>query len=173
LQRWVIKLNHRSELKAEEASISERMANLDRLLTLVHLLADTSDGLTLDEMARELGISRRTAERMRAIVAHHFDLDESADDRKMRFRIRGSLRRVFTRPDAAEVAALQVEVNARRREKAPQSHLLESLLAKVKGALDDREKLRLEPDLEPLVRLQRTRVQPGPVVNRWRSSRGR
>jgi proteasome accessory factor B len=42
--------------------------------------------------------------------------------------------------------------------------VLDSLLARVKGALDDREKRRLDPDLEALARLQRTRVPAGPAV---------
>lgn len=71
------------------------MAKLDRLLALVHALSETTEGLTLDEMAERLGVNRRTAERMRDIIANHFDLDEIADDRRKRFLIRGSLRRTY------------------------------------------------------------------------------
>lgn len=144
--------------------MTDRMAKLDRLLSLVHALHETSDGLTLDEMADGLGVTRRTAERMRDVIALHFDLEEQADDRRKRFRIRDSLRRVYTRPNAAEVAALQAEAEARAKEKAPAAPLLESLLAKLKGALDDREKRKLDPDLDALARLQRTRVPAGPAV---------
>ena len=94
--------------------MTERMAKLDRLLALVHALAENTDGLTLDEMAEQLGVNRRTAERMRNIIARHFDLDEVSDDRRKRFMIRDSLRRVYTRPTPAEVAALQAEVDGRR-----------------------------------------------------------
>lgn len=38
------------------------------------------------------------------------------------------------------------------------------MLAKVKGAFDDREKRRIEPDLDALARLQRTMVTAGPVA---------
>lgn len=145
--------------------MTERMAKLDRILTLVHCLADTNEGLTLDEMAEALGVNRRTAERMRDIITRHFDLDEEVDDRRKRFRIRGSLRRVFTRPHAAEIAALQIEIDARNREGGPQAQLLESLLVKIKGVMDSREKGRLDPDLDPLARLQRTLFQPGPLVD--------
>ena len=51
------------------------MAKLDRLLALVHALAESPDGLTLDEMADHLGVNRRTAERMRDVIALHFDLE--------------------------------------------------------------------------------------------------
>lgn len=141
-----------------------RMAKLDRLLTLVNALHDTSDGLTLDEMAEAIGADRRTAERLRDVIRLHFDLEDFSDDRRKRFRIVGSLRRVFTRPNAAEIAAVQEAAAAAHRSGAAQAPLLESLAEKVKGALDDREKRRLDPDLEPLARLQRHHVPAGPAL---------
>ena len=141
------------------------MAKLDRLLALVHALSETTEGLTLDEMAGRLGVNRRTAERMRDIIASHFDLDEIIDDRRKRFVIRDSLRRVYTRPAPAEVAALQAEVDGQRAAgKTARAEQLASLLAKVKGALDDREKRRIDPDLDALTRLQRTLVSAGPIA---------
>lgn len=144
--------------------MTERMAKLDRILSLVHSLADSGEGLTLDEMAESLGVNRRTAERMRDIIARHFDLEELIDERRKRFRIRGSLRRFYTRPNAPEIAALQTEIDARKREGAPQAQLLESLIGKIKSAFDGHEKSRLEPDLDPLVNLQRSLFTPGPLV---------
>lgn len=145
--------------------MTERMAKLDRLLALVHALSETTEGLTLDEMAERLGVNRRTAERMRDIIARHFDLDEVADDRRKRFLIRDSLRRVYTRPTPAEVAALQAEVDGRQLAgQTARADQLATLLAKVKGAFDDREKRRMDPDLDALARLQRTMVTAGPVA---------
>ena len=145
--------------------MTERMAKLDRLLALVHALSETTEGLTLDDMADRLGVNRRTAERMRDIIARHFDLEEFADDRRKRFLIRESLRRLYTRPSAAEVAALQAEVDGRTLAgQTARAGQLASLLGKVKGALDDREKRRIDPDLEALARLQRTMVTAGPIA---------
>jgi predicted DNA-binding transcriptional regulator YafY len=141
------------------------MAKLDRLLALVHALSETSEGLTLDEMAERVSVNRRTAERMRDIIARHFEVDEIADERRKRFLIRDSLRRVYTRPTAAEVAALQAEVDGRTLAgQNARAEQLAGLLAKVKGALDDREKRRLDPDLDALARLQRTMVTAGPIA---------
>lgn len=143
--------------------VTARMAKLDRILRLVHLLADSRQGLTLDQMAADLPVNRRTAERLRDVVGLHFDLEELHDDRHKRFRIRDSLRRVYTRPTAAEIAALQAEVDARTIAGQTASAVqLASLLAKVKAALDDREKRRLDTDLEALARWQRTMVPAGP-----------
>src|SRR3546814_20481126 len=92
------------------------MAKLDRILRLAHLLAETVEGLTLDEIALEISVDRRTAERMRDVIRIHFDLEEVQDDRSNRFRIREGLRRIYTRPSDAEIAALQAEGEARQRE---------------------------------------------------------
>ncbi len=145
--------------------MTDRMAKLDRLLALVHALSETTEGLTLDEMAGLLGVNRRTAERMRDIIARHFDLDEVADDRRKRFLIRDSLRRVYTRPTPTEVAALQAEVDGRLLAgQTARADQLATLLGKVKGAFDAREKRRIDPDLDALARLQRTMVTAGPVA---------
>lgn len=138
------------------------MGKLDRVLRLVHLLAESSDGLTLDEMARDLGVNRRTVERMRDIVLLHFDLEEVLDGRQKRFRISESLRRVYTRPTAAEVAALSAEIEllaaaGHHAQAAP----LQGLLRKIRGALDRNEKRRIDPDFEVLTRLQRVAFEAG------------
>lgn len=142
-----------------------RMGKLRRALTLVHLLAETADGLTLDEIANELGVNRRTAERLRDVLREEFDIEERVDDRSKRFFIRDRLGRAYTRPTAEEVAALEIELAARRAEGAAHTGHLERLLAKVKSALDNREKRRLAPDLDALVRLQRSRIVAGPLLN--------
>src|SRR3546814_15133955 len=80
------------------ARVTARMAKLDRILRLAHLLAETVEGLTLDEIALEISVDRRTAERMRDVIRIHFALEEVQDDRSKRFRIHAGLRRIYTRP---------------------------------------------------------------------------
>lgn len=140
------------------------MAKLDRAIQMLHLLCESAEGLTLDELAAELAVNRRTVERLRDVILLHFDLDEVVEGRIKRFRIRDGLRRIYARPSAAEIAALAAEAEGRAREGAPQAALLGSLLAKVRSSLDHREKTRLEPDFDALARLQRTRVAAGPAV---------
>lgn len=145
--------------------MTERMAKLDRMLALVHALSESAEGLTLDEMAERVGVNRRTAERMRDVIENHFELESRTDDRSKRFFIRESLRRVYTRPTAAEVAALQAEAEGHgRRGQDVRAAPLSSLLAKVRSAMDDRERRRLDPDLEALARLQRAFAPAGPSV---------
>lgn len=141
-----------------------RMGKLDRLLTLVAALSESTEGLTLDEMAEVIGANRRTAERLRDIILVHFDLDDHADDRHKRFRIPGALPSPFTQPNVAEIAALQSVAASARRAGSAQAELLESLFAKVQAGLKREVKNRMAPDLEPLVRLQRHHVPAGPMI---------
>lgn len=142
-----------------------RMAKLDRVLELVHALSESNEGLTLDEMAERLGVNRRTAERMRDIVATHFEVDERTDDRHKRFFIHDGLRRIYTRPGPSEVAALQLEVETQQKAgHVDRAAPLASLLSKIRSAFDDREKRRIDPDLDALARLQRTMVTAGPIT---------
>ncbi|WP_223806871.1 YafY family protein [Novosphingobium sp. LASN5T] len=140
------------------------MSNLDRTLHLVRALTESIEGLTLDEMAAEVSVKRRTVERMRNVIQMHFDLDDSIEGRSKRFRIKDSPGRAYTRPNAQEVAALQAVVDAGQRDGTPQVESLRSLLAKIKAALDSRERQRLDNDLDLLTRLQRSRVAAGPAV---------
>ena len=78
-----------------------------RLLELARMLASTSEGLTLDEMAERLGVGRRTAERMRDAVRDVFPQLEDIDDPPTRrFRIPAGLDGLFQAPTAEELAAL-------------------------------------------------------------------
>lgn len=141
-----------------------RNAKLDRLLTLVKVLSESAEGLTLDEMAATIGANRRTAERLRDLILVHFELEESVDDRHKRFRIPGTLPSAFTQPNVAEIAALQSLADTARKAGSAQAALLESLAAKVQAGLRREVKSRMAPDLEPLVRLQRHHVPAGPMI---------
>ena len=144
--------------------MSDRMDGFGRLLALVNELANTTEGLSLDEIADELGQGRRTAERMRNIISLYFDLEELVDGRKKRFRIRDGLRPHLTKPDAAEIAALQSEVQSAAAAGSIRALPLDSLRKKIWANFDQRSKLRIDPDLELLASLQHTLVSPGPYA---------
>lgn len=144
--------------------MTSRMSNLDRTLKLVHALTESIEGLTLEEMAAEISVNRRTVERMRDVILLHFDLEEIVEGRTKRFRIKDSPSRAYTRPSAQEVAALESVVEAGRRDGTPQVEILGSLLSKTKSAFGHGERQRLDNDLDLLTRLQRSRVTAGPAV---------
>lgn len=144
--------------------MTNRMTNLDRTLKLVHALTESIEGLTLEEMAAEIDVNRRTVERMRDVILLHFDLEERTEGRTKRFRIKDSPGRAYTRPNAHEVAALQAVVDAGRRNGTPQVEMLGNLLSRIKSAFGHDERQRLDNDLDLLTRLQRSRVDAGPAV---------
>ena len=77
-----------------------------RLLELARRLAASAEGLTLDEMAAAMQVSRRTVERMRDAVREAFpQMEEIADPPTVRFRIPSGLDGIFQAPTAEEFAA--------------------------------------------------------------------
>jgi len=145
--------------------MADRKEGLSRTLRLVRALAESTEGLTIDEMAEVLGQRRRSAERTRSVIAGEFELFEIMDGRQKRFRIPDSLSRSYTRPSTEELAALQAESEASRKEGSPRADLLARLLGKLKTSYDDRDKRRIDPDLHELARLQSTITGPGPRVD--------
>ena len=85
-----------------------RYAPAETLLRLARHLAATRVGLTLDEMASELGVGRRTAERMRTTLAAMFPQMSYEDDdgRVRRWRLPGSALIGVVEASAGVVAAI-------------------------------------------------------------------
>jgi predicted DNA-binding transcriptional regulator YafY len=135
-----------------------------RLLELARMLAATSEGLTLDEMAERLGVGRRTAERMRDAVRDVFpQLEEVEDPPTRRFRILSGLDGLFQAPTAEELAALSAaaEVFAQQGASA-RAGALKSLERKVLSATRTAARRKLAPDLEALLQAETIAVQAGP-----------
>jgi predicted DNA-binding transcriptional regulator YafY len=135
-----------------------------RLLELARLLASTSEGLTLDEMADRLDVGRRTAERMRDAVRDVFpQLEEVDDPPTKRFRIPAGLDGLFQTPTADELAALRTASDMLTAQGAQsRASALQSLEQKVLSATRAAARRRLAPDLEALLQAETIAVQAGP-----------
>ena len=84
-----------------------RHEKAETLLRLARALAASAEGLTLEEMAREAGVGRRTAERMRdALWALFPQMEEVPDPPTKRFRIPNGLDGLFQNPSVEELAEL-------------------------------------------------------------------
>lgn len=135
-----------------------------QVLHLARALAASAEGMTLDEMARELGVARRTAERMRDAVAALFPQMEIVDEPPTRrFRIPGGLDGLYQAPTADELAALNraaesFSAGGNRASAAA----LRTLERKVLAATKAGARRRLAPDLEALVQAEAIAVQAGP-----------
>jgi Endonuclease/Exonuclease/phosphatase family len=87
-----------------------------RLLRLARHLAASRAGLTLDEMAAELEVGLRTAERLRDSLAAMFPQMECWDDdeRVRRWRLPGSALVGVVEPRPEAVAAIEISVRVRK-----------------------------------------------------------
>ena len=135
-----------------------------RLLELARMLAGTSEGLTLDDMAERLGVGRRTAERMRDAVRDVFPQIEEVDDPPTkRFRIPAGLDGLFQAPTAEELAALAAAAETFAQQGAvTRARALRSLEQKVLSATRAAARRKLAPDLEALLQAETIAVQAGP-----------
>jgi predicted DNA-binding transcriptional regulator YafY len=134
------------------------------VLDLARRLAASAEGLTLNEMARDLEIGRRTAERLRdAVIAMFPQTEEVSDPPTKRWRIRGGLSGFEQAPTATELVELaKAAEGLRRTGEGARAAALESLERKLKSAMRSTALNRLAPDLEALVRAETIAVQAGP-----------
>src|SRR5512142_1125472 len=107
------------------------------LLRLARALAASAEGLTLEEMAREAGVGRRTAERMRdALWALFPQMEEVADPPTKRFRIPQGLDGLFQSPSAEELAELSRMADSLTASGAPaRADALRMLEKKIRSAM--------------------------------------
>ncbi|HEY1225332.1 MAG TPA: WYL domain-containing protein [Brevundimonas sp.] len=134
------------------------------VIELARRMAASAEGLTLDEMAQEMGVGRRTAERMRDAVGSLFPaMDEISDPPTKRWRIRGGLSAFEQAPTATELVELSKAAQGLRSTGEPaRAAALEGLERKIKAAVRSTTLNRLAPDLEALVRAETIAVMAGP-----------
>ena len=136
-----------------------------RLIELTLRLGADAEGLTIEEMASELGVGRRTAERMLSSLEALFPQLEAriVDTRgTKRWRVpRATLdgQLSFT---AAELAALRTTVVLARRENLPDAEAIAALELKVRALMKPTARAALETDLEALSQAQGIVLRPGP-----------
>jgi len=134
------------------------------VIDLARGMAASAEGLTLNEMAGQLRVGRRTAERMRDAVLMLFpQVEEISDPPSKRWRIRGGLSAFEQAPTATEMLELTKAAAALRAAGEPaRAAALEGLERKVKAAMRSTTLNRMAPDLEALVRAETIAVQAGP-----------
>ena len=135
-----------------------------RLLDLARMLAGSSEGMTLDEMARAMDVGRRTAERMRDAVWAAFPQMEAIDDPPTkRFRIPSGLDSLFQTPTAEELAALRTAADSYAAGGAEgRASALYALERKLMSALRGAARRKVAPDLEALIQAETIAIHPGP-----------
>ncbi|PZO40730.1 MAG: DNA-binding transcriptional regulator [Alphaproteobacteria bacterium] len=134
------------------------------VLELARRLAASAEGLSTEEMAEQLGVCRRTAERMRDAIAQVFpQMEVLQEGVSKRFRIPRGLDGFFQSPTTDELVELSRAVDTLRdsghRNRAA---TLEGLGHKVTSALKAETRRRISPDVEALSRAEVTGIRSGP-----------
>jgi len=142
-----------------------RYSPAERLLRLARHLAGTRTGLTLDEMASELSVGRRTAERLRDSLLAMFPQVESWDDeeRVRRWRLPATALFGLVEPRPEAVAA--IETAAREcagRGETERAGLLRETAATLRALMRPDALRRAEPDIAALMEAEGIAMRPGP-----------
>ena len=142
-----------------------RYERLKEILDLALRLQGAHGGLTLDDIAAEFSISRRTAERRRDAVEAVFGRLEPVDrdDGKRHWRLCSGVLRHLVSFSAKELAELGAAATALERAGlGERAALLRDLAAKLQAMLRAESQARVESDLEMLVQAEGLAMRPGP-----------
>ncbi|MDE8343606.1 MAG: WYL domain-containing protein [Acidocella sp.] len=136
-----------------------------RLLRLAILLAGRRVGLSLDEIARELDIGRRTAERLRDSLIDIFPQLESYDDeeRVRRWRLPQGALVDIAQPRPEILAAVDVTARELERHGEPdRAELLREASSILRAFMNPKALTRTETDVAALMEAEGTAMRPGP-----------
>ena len=136
-----------------------------QLLRMALLLAGSRAGLSIDELAGSLRISRRTAERMRDAVAEVFSGLEhvDGDDRIRRWRLPTNSPTPVAAPRPEAVAVLEsIARDCDSRGEPDRAALLREAASCLLARLRPEVLCRVEPDIEALMEAEGIAMRPGP-----------
>ncbi len=136
------------------------------LLRLGFLLQGSRGGVSLDEIRREFGVSRRTAERMRDAALRLFPQMEEAPatgEPVKRWRLPGGTLTGLVSLEPRELEELSLTADRLRREGlVDRASALDGLRAKLSALLVPAARARVETDLEALLEAEGHAMRAGP-----------
>ncbi|MBR0820255.1 YafY family protein [Bradyrhizobium liaoningense] len=142
-----------------------RYEKLEALLRVALDMRGSAEGISLDDIQRSYGISRRTAERMRDAIERVFPQMEQANPGEVpkRWRIRSGPIANLAGISSEELAALSTAAQIAKRDNiADLPARLETLAAKLKSLVRPEVARRIGPDLEALTEAEGIALRPGP-----------
>lgn len=140
----------------------------ERLTDIVHLatcLQGRRGGMTMDDIAAEFGVSRRTAERMRDAVEAIFGPLETVDtgDKRNHWRLRSTALRGLVRIAPEEIAELESAAGSLERTgPAERVGTLRELALKLRALSRPFREDEFDDELEALMRAEGLAMRPGP-----------
>jgi predicted DNA-binding transcriptional regulator YafY len=139
----------------------------ERLLRLALRLAGSRAGLSLNEMAADLEVDRRTAERLRDALERLFPQLEHEDDseRVRRWRLPVAALTGLAEPKPEAIAAVEgVAKELASRGENDRAALLRDAAATLRALMPQNALRRAEPDIAALMEAEGTAMRPGPRV---------
>jgi predicted DNA-binding transcriptional regulator YafY len=146
----------------------DRHSPAERLIKLGLAMSESRGGMTLDEMAQTLDISRRTAERLRntldQITGGGLTVVTDDEGRK-RWSLPKGRFGAFTTPTRDELAELRLAARRLRKLGAlEEADRLDQLSVKLESVLPRPILRRYEPDIESILEADGILVRPGPRI---------
>jgi len=142
-----------------------RYAPAERLFRLARHLAGTRTGITLDEMATELDVGRRTAERLRdTLMAMFPQMDWWEDEERVRrWRLPGSALVGVIELRAEAVAAIETAAReCEARGEVDRAALLREASSTLRAVMRPDALRKAEPDIAALMEAEGIAMRPGP-----------
>tara|TARA_R110000868_G_scaffold138329_1_gene352314 strand:+ start:34953 stop:35885 length:933 start_codon:yes stop_codon:yes gene_type:complete len=141
-----------------------RYSKEEAVLKLATAFQADEDGLSLLDIQDMFEVSRRTAERMRDVVARVFNgLDEIKEGRNKRWRLRSENLSGLINLTADEVSSLHTaKTLCKQNNMHDVSSKLDVLISKLRAIEPIDRKRRIDPDLEALLEAEGLAMRPGP-----------
>lgn len=142
-----------------------RYARLADLVRLALRMQGRADGVSLEEIAQDFGVSRRTAERMRDALREAFpQVEEVAEPGgRKRWRLPPGVAGRLADPTVDDIAALhRGAALARRDNDTATATQLGTLSDRLRARLSAPVRRRLEPDIAALLEADGVAFRPGP-----------
>ncbi len=142
-----------------------RYEKFEKLLKLAMEMQGKRSGVSLADIEEQMGVGRRTAQRMRDAILRTFpQADEvESDERTKRWTIPTQLFDKFIGFSAEELAALRTASEVLRRENmVDQATNLDGVATKLQVIVKPDAARRIDPDLEALLEAEGLAMRPGP-----------
>ena len=140
----------------------ERLTEIVRLATC---LQASRGGMTMDDIEKEFGVSRRTAERMRNAVEEAFGPLETVDTggKRIHWRLRSRRLRDLMRIAPEEIADLESAAGSLDRSGLTErAKVLRELAVKLRALRRPLDEDAFDADLEALMQAEGMAMRPGP-----------
>lgn len=142
-----------------------RYARSTDLIRLALWMQGTSEGVSLQDICAEFGVSRSTAERMRTALLNALPQIEEigTPGGEKRWRLPARCLGGITQPTLGEIAALNRARDLVMRDGDMETaKALQGLATRLQAALPTPARTRLEPDIAALLEADGVALRPGP-----------